>query len=520
MKFTTKNFWSKLGKVIYKFKNVAIIKHILFFYLLITLIGSALLMMPVSQTNNDVKYSDALFTAASAFSDTGLVTVSTYNTWTSFGQAIIAVLILCGGIGIFAIKVYFINILFGKPLSYNGSEALSAERGSIKIGITSHLIKTSVTILFAFIFLFSIGLTIYFYNAEVDMQPVFDNPQDQIDAEGDLGISPYHNLSLSLRYGIFHTISSLNNAGFDIIGPNSLSPYYYETGLQVIILILFISGGVGFPVIYDIYLWIRSKIKKENFKWSLFTKLSMATYVFVSFAGMILTIILETSVKTSDSFWNEASGVYGSKGNKIFALVFNSFSTRNAGFSTVNLHHFQHSTLMLYCVLMFIGSAPSSTAGGIRTTTMAVVILGIWNQMRGRSSIRAFKTKINSSTANRAYVVFTTSILLCIFVALIGISSISDYGGNLNTEGFSPTDSSGAVGKYGFMEILFETVSAFGTTGLSTGLTSGITLGYKLSLILLMFIGQLGVSSTILLWGKRNSKSNKYEYVEQDITIG
>ena len=532
----------------YKIKTMSIIKHILIIYLLITLIGSLFLFTPWAQVKGNeskITYLDSLFTAASAFSDTGLITKPTFQTWTFFGQAIIAIMIFTGGIGWFAIKVYIFNILFGRPLSFMNQIALSKERGSSSVGVSKNLVKIAVSILLILVLIFSFVLTLYFYfNGNNNV--VFPHERNWhgnkfYNADGSpkfLDPSTYHpkgNWGTSIRFGIFHTISAINNAGFDIISSNSLIAYYNDFAIQFIFIILFVIGGVGFPVIYDVYSWIKSKIKKEPFKWSLFTKVSMLTYGIISIVGVSATFGLELTAKDHiDSlthkkiftFWNNPN--YGSKVSKGMALFFNSMSTRNAGFATIDLHSLSSATKLQYSILMFIGSAPSSTAGGIRTTTMALIVMGIWAKIRGRNRVRVFNRRIPTATITRSFVVFVVAIIALSITIMIGITSFIDHGGVVNTSsnywrGFDINTGvyiPNQIASYSYMDLIFETTSAFGTTGLSMGITPMLSIASKIALIIMMFVGQLGVSSSILFWDKKSTKSKNYAYIKEDITIG
>ena len=192
-----------------------------------------------------------------------------------------------------------------------------------------------------------------------------------------------------------------------------------------------------------------------------------------------------------------------STGSKVMAIFFNTFSTRNAGFSTINLKELSQPTIILYAIMMFIGSAPSSTAGGIRTTTIALIVLSIWSKIRGVPNVRIFNRKIPRETTYTAGIVLSISLFIVFFVSFITMSSIHG-----NFEG------------YGYIDVIFEVSSAFGTTGLSTGLTPSLNTISKIFLILTMFIGQLGVSSTILVWRSNRNKQYKIDYIQEDIAIG
>ncbi len=535
--------WRPLGNLLYWFKTLSITKHLFVFYLLITVIGSLLLVSPVTHLQDtSVGYSDALFTAASAFSDTGLVTLTSSETWNYFGQAVIAILILIGGIGWFALKVYLFNIILGRPISFATRSALATERGSAKIGVTRRLIRISVTVLLITLVIAAITLSIYFYTVKADPIGHINDMSDPSGMGFTDGNNPYHNWSTSIRFGIFHAISALNNAGFDIMGAHSIMPYYNNFGLQFIFITLFVIGGVGYPVIYDVFLKIKSLFTGEKVKWSLFSKLSMITYVAVSVIGIGIAFALELSARDvkiagtggviDRSFWNAAPG---GTSQKTMAIIFNTMSTRNAGFSTIDMHELSSGTLVLYSTMMFIGSAPSSTAGGIRTTTLAIIVLGLVQRMRGKHTVRAFNRRITQDTVTRSYIVVTMAIALIIVTVLISVSSFNTHGGLINS---SPSHLPGTVRnseycayveprywgggnpQYGFTEMFFEVSSAFGTTGLSTGLTHSLSIFSKASLIIIMFIGQLGVSSTLLIWGKRKRSSKHYSFVTEDVSIG
>ena len=472
---------------------------------------------------------DVAFTVVSAFSDTGLVTQVTATTWTYFGQAVIACLILIGGLGFFALRVFIINIIFKLPISFSDNEVVSLERGSNNIGYGKNLIKISLSIMFGIILLFSIILSIYFYLVPINhydgpMKLPANGPTEVYKDVQSLHEIPYHNWLVASRFGVFHTISALNNAGFDIMGEGSISGYYNFYGVQIIFIFLFVLGGIGYPVIYDIYLWIKSKFTHQLHRWKLFTKLSVVTYFLITLISIGLIFSLETTAKNSyitssnehvESFWNDSK--YGSYGNKSMAIVFNTMSTRNAGFSTVDMHTLTKPTLLVYSVLMFIGSSPSSTAGGIRTTTFAILFLALWRKFRNKSDVNVFGKKIGKVNVSNAQIVFFTSFLILFIGSLLSISSFYQFGGKINAPGGQIHENHM---EYSFIEIIFEVSSAFGTTGLSTGITSQISLLTKITLMIIMLIGQLGVSTSLLIGGKNNSPRKSVSYIKEEVQIG
>ncbi|MGL5357766.1 MAG: TrkH family potassium uptake protein [Metamycoplasmataceae bacterium] len=486
------------NRFINSFKKISNFKIILITYFFVVIFASLILFSPISQTGkNHVDYIDALFVVASAFSDTGLTTLPTFETWSMFGQAIIAILILVGGIGIFALKYYFINFILRRSMSLYSRIILDKERSSNNIGKSLSTIRSSISIIFFLILLSSFILSFVFY---------FDKGTFNIRTIGSEEFSdPYHNVSESIRFAVFHSISAINNAGFDIIGGKSLMPYYTSYTIQIIFIILFVIGGIGYPVIFDFFEFSKRKLINRNkkFKFSLFTKLSCLTYLIVTIIGLSLAYIFELNL--IDNFWNNP--IYGSTSEKLFAIFFNTMSTRNAGFSTVEIGDLSPGTLIVFIIMMFIGSAPSSTAGGIRTTTIAVVVLGIWAKIKNTNSIKIFSKNIGKETIAKSNVVFSTSIIIVSISVLICLSSLT-------------TVETNSLGVRDELDIVFEVFSAFGTTGLSTGITKDLNIMSQLNLILVMFIGQLGISSSILVINENNRKEELFNYVKEEILTG
>ncbi len=492
-------------------KKTSKIRYIFLIYFLIILFSSLILFFPwvrkVTPENwwNYSNYIDSLFTLVSAFSDTGLVTLETQATWNMFGQAIIAILIFVGGTGFFALKIFILNYLFRKKFYNVDKELLLAERGDVK-NQTSNLVISSLKFIISTLVISGFILTIYFYLAMPT--PPLGEKMEVI-----LPQSPQGNWSLSFRFGFFHAISALNNAGFDIMGGKSLMPYYGNFWLQFIIVILFIIGGIGYPVIYDINSWIKFKIKYRNerkYHWSLITKISVTTYFILSIFALAVIIPIEVFSKNPTSFWNHMIAgkyKYGAPLQKIWTVLFTVFSTRSAGFATIDLNSFSSSTLIIMTILMFIGAAPASTGGGIRTTTFAIIFVALISRISGSKTTRMFRRKINSDKVVMASNVFIISITLLMLGTIILNTSVQNYSGNLSNNTNSLT-------------MLFETSSAFGTAGLSLGITPNLNLGSKFILIFIMFIGQFGISSTIIVWRDKISHSNTYEYIEEDVLIG
>lgn len=527
-----KNIFRKARRLFSKLSNLQII---LITYFLVTIISACLLLVPAAQTGDvEVTFVDALFTAASAFSDTGLTTVTTVETWTGFGQFIICLLILLGGIGIFALKVYIINIIFRRQISINSRGVLEKERGAKNSNEIKSTIKISITFIFITIIIAALILwpMFYyqkgnfewttFYRDENDGHYILNDPVDFSQYD------PYHDVALSFKNAIFHSISAINNAGFDILSAASLTPYYGVYSIQIVFIILLVLGGIGFPVIYDVLRFIHHKVKhRTDFKFSLFTKVSCVTYLSVFIIGLSFTLLFDMSA--SNGIWKEqAYGTWGkvdtvnqiqsnykdmlgSKGDRMMCIFFHAFSTRNAGFTTLdsNAAKFTSPSLIIFAIMMFIGSAPSSTAGGIRTTTLAILFVAIWNRMRGITKVRMFKRNVSNATVYSSFMVFVISIIMVLLVSLLCCTSYENMG-MWGTVDYNTIN---------YADILYDVCSAFGTTGLSTGMISGLNVFSKIIIIFVMFIGQLGISSTMLVWRKNNNKDN-YSYIEEEIMVG
>ncbi len=509
------NFKLFFRKTYKKYGILSVSRKLFIYYCAITFIGAFLLMLPLSLKNSSsLSFINALFTSASAFSDTGLTTTTTVTTFNFFGQLVIALLILFGGLGWFAIRVYFLYFIFNRRLTLKMRMVLQTERGQSKIGQTKEVIIAGVTAVLITIIIATILLTMHFYKVK--------------NAFVSADVSPYHNFSRSIWMAFFHSVSAANNAGFDIVGSNSLLPYYKDYFVQVIFIILLIFGGVGFPIFFDIKQKIKMRLQGKNYDISLLTKLSTITYVAVFIVGLLFTFLFEMKAPVrienpsgsyDFSFWhNHKIMVDGhsqnySLSNHIMAIIFSVFSTRSAGFATLNMSNFTDPTKFLFSILMFIGASPSSTGGGIRTTTFALSILGISKMLTRNTQVQIFKRKIPDNTLINAYAVTIIALILTIGVSLL-----------VMTNALFPLDSGGSningTRDYHFTDALFTVASAFGTVGLASFKLATISWVSKLALILLMFVGQLGISSTLFLWSKKRNDETHFSYIEEDVSIG
>lgn len=467
----------------------------LYFYTLI--FGTILLMTPWATTKGQWNFLQALFTTGSAFSDTGLTVKSTANDFTFFGQLIILVLIKFGGIGLITVKLAVLSVFqFHRTTSLRERLLLQGERGSNKLGTTIDVLKVGIIVMTITEFLGSIVLFLYFYFVSNSGIAYGTGTNTHI----------YHqHVWLSLWGGIFHSISAVNNAGFDIVGKNSLTPFQNNYFVQWIFIIEFVIGGIGFPVFYDLYHWFKSKTNGKKFRFSLFTKITTTTYLFIAVFGVGGVMFIEyfsRNVVTANGTVPIFKDL--STSDALMALLFNTMSTRNAGFYTVDLNKFHVASQIIQSLMMWIGSSPASTAGGIRTTTLAVIILTIFSIARGKNNVSAFKRKIPDDIVRMSFVVaFLGAALVFLSVMIITIENILIDQNSIIT----------------FTQILYDVSSAFGTTGLSLFDNAKLGTISQLSLIFLMFVGQLGVSTTVLAWSDRKRKPT-INRLEENVLIG
>ena len=288
---------------------------------------------------------------------------------------------------------------------------------------------------------------------------------------------PEYDVATAVGYSVFHAVSSFNNAGFDIIGGNSLMNYNDDVLLNMVTCLLIIIGGIGFLVIQDIIYARRWK------KFSLQTKIVLVTNTFI----LIFSFFIIKAMEWNNISWLEA--------------FFYSVNLRTCGFASFDVSKLHNSTLFLSTALMLFGASPLSTGGGIKTTTVFVIIKSIESFARGKKTIVA-KREISQSTKYKAF-------LLAIFAVFI-----------INFTAFTMTLFEGD--NFTFMEVLYEATSAFGTVGVSMGITPFIGIGSKIMLCLLMFFGRLGPVSIINLWNPHLNRvvNEEVDYLPTHFMIG
>lgn len=419
-------------------------------------IGSILLNLPIATKNGEsIGYINALFTSASAVCVTGLVVVNTAGYWSLFGKVVIILLIQMGGLG-FMTMATIVALILGKRIRLK-------ERLVIKEQLNQETMSGLVR------------LTKYVVYVTLG-----------IEAMGALLLStrfiPLYGWQKGIWFSIFHSISAFCNAGFDITG-NSLVPFVNDVIINFTINSLIILGGLGFAVYMDIL-----RHRKFN-RFSVHTKLVIFMTVILLILGTVLFFIIEyTNPYTIGNL--AGSG-------KITASLFQSVIARTAGFNSIDISSIRDTSAFLLIILMFIGGSPGSTAGGIKTTTFGVIAITAISTIRGEQDVAIFKKRIGEEVIKKSISIVFISLTLIAMVSFI--LTITE--------------------ELTFLDLLFETTSAFATVGLSRGITSSLSNIGKLIITLTMYIGRVGPLTMAFALSKRRGQ-NKFRYVEGNIIVG
>lgn len=441
-------------------RNITPFQILLTYYFFAILISYLLLRIPgVHLEGIEVSHLDSLFTAVSAVSVTGLTTVTVSETYSSFGLAMILLILQFGAIGIMSIGT-FLWLLFGKKIGMRERQLIMIDHNQLNLSGVVALIKQIVKLLFLIELTGAIILTVHF-------KRYFDTWEE------------------STIHGVFAAISATTNGGFDITGL-SLQPFHHDYFLQFVCMILIFLGAIGFPVLIEVKTYL---LKKDPaFRFSLFTKITTVTYTALFVVGTVVILLLESFQSFKGMNWHEA----------LFSAMFHSASTRSAGLSTVDVTAFSEATDLFMSVLMFIGASPSSVGGGIRTTTFAIVILFLIMFSRGHSEIQIFNREIHLIDVYRSFAVLIFAILMVLVATMILL--ITEPQATMT-------------------QILFEITSAFGTCGMSLGITENLSTIGKFVIMVLMFIGRVGLISFLYSLGGKAAKK-KYHYTKERVIIG
>lgn len=444
-------------------------------FMLIILIGSGLLMMP-NCTHQGIPYVDSLFTAASAVCVTGLSTVSTADTFTLTGQVVILILIQIGGLGIMTITSFF-GLFFMGQTSLKSQLQLGDLLSSDKMG---GLGKTLVKIIAVTLSVEALGAVLLY--GVVDGQPGF--------ASG----------GRTIFFSVFHSVSGFCNAGFSTLPGNLYDPAVRHLwGVPVIISWLIIFGGIGFPI-FSNFLVVMGRVVKNAVRrvmgqpverhprqWSLNSYIVLKTTAILVAGTWIYMLVAE---------WNHSLGEFSLMG-KLSQGFLAAVTPRTAGFNGVDMHSMLPATLILTTVLMWIGGAPQSTAGGIKVTTFYLLVKNVVGTIRGNSGIDVHKREIPSSSIRRAFAVVGVSLSI-LATAMVILTFLE------------PDISISALA--------FESVSALCTVGLGLGTTEILGPAAKVVLVVLMFVGRVGIIGMMMAIVKPQPP-RPYSYPQEDILI-
>ena len=427
-------------------------------FAILIFVGTLLLLLPFTNTQGGMTpFIDALFTATSAVTVTGLIVVDTPTYWSFSGQLIIMLLIFTGGLGIMT-SATFLLILIGQRITLANRLLMRESLGVNQLG---GLIRLTLRIVFAVVVIQIIGFLVLF-----------------------VSLFSEYPLATALWQAGFHAVSGFNNAGF-VIFPDSqsLSAFQQDYGFLIPMTVLIILGTLSFSVLLDIF-----SFRRFN-RYTLDTKLVVIVTAAMILLGALVILVVE--------YGNSATFGPMSVGTKVLNAFFHSASGRTAGFTTVDFGDMEQHSNFFLTGLMFIGGASASTAGGIKVNTFAVLLAAVLSSIGGKTHVTAFGREIPQPQVYRALTVLILGMAMVFAVAFL--LTVSEA--------------------FPFIQILFETVSAFATVGLSTGITNELSQMGRLIIILTMYFGRIGPLTLALVLAQREEAA-PYRYAEERVKIG
>ena len=439
------------------------------FFAVSILVGAMLLATPLASTGPAVSFVDALFTATSAQCVTGLTVVDTGTAFSLFGQIVILALIQVGGLGITTFSIYlFIYLRTGVGL--RDRWIVNETLVHTPVRSINDLVRAVIHLTLLIEALGAACLALVFV--------------------------PQFGWVTGGYYAIFHSVSAFCNAGFALFSDNLIS-YRGNPVVNLTIMALIILGGLGFLVIKELLDIRRRLTNRERWRLSLHSKLVLLTSTLLIAVGWLAILALELG---NGTFHNATFG------EALWVTLFQSVTTRTAGFNTVDLNAFGVPTIFLMIVLMFIGASPGSTGGGVKTTSLAVFLAALYSRLKGYRVTSIFKRTIPEETVSKTLTLFLLAALwigvMTFFVLLAEV-----------------TGSTGSQTHGVLLDYLFEVVSAFGTVGLSLGITPKLTVAGKLLITLLMFVGRIGLLTFAFVVVKQAGRDETV-YAEENIMIG
>ena len=430
----------------------------------VILAGGVLLWFPFSAAKGYLRFVDALFTSTSAVCVTGLVVIDVGEDLTTLGQVITIFLFQIGGLGIITFSTVFF-VLMGRGISFKGREIVQST--FLHTPRRDFIAIAKMVLWFTFA-IESIGTVLLFIRFSMDFPP---------------GTALYH--------AVYNAISAFNNCGYSLFSDN-LMGYRGDIIVNLTIMGLIVHGGLGFIVQYEVFSWFKGVQKRL----SVHAKIVLITTTLLILSGAFLFYLFERNHIIKDA----------PVLTKILASFFQSVTPRTAGFNTVDIGALTNATLLLMLVLMFIGASPGSTGGGVKTTSAALLVMLMWNRLKGNLDLNIFNRTVPREIVSRSIsIIFASALSIALVTSVLLIAS----GGKL-----SPTES-----RHFFVEYLFDTVSAFGTVGLSMGVTPKLNDLQKYALILMMFAGRVG-PLTLAFSLSRGTGGKSITYAEEGVMVG
>lgn len=442
-------------------------RWILLGFALIIVLGTILLCLPIAtrQGQHTGVYL-ALFTATSATCITGMTLVDTWTHWSLFGQLVILTLVQIGGLGFMSFVATF-SFFMRRRIGIRERLVMSA---SLNLDELSGVVRLTKRVVIATLFLEAVGAVLL-----------------------SLRFIPQFGLLDGIYQGIFHSISAFCNSGFDLMGEFSphagLTPFVGDIPVTMTVSILAILGGLGFYVWGDLASGLLDRGKRRK-RLALHTKVVLIMTIALVALGTVAFLLCEYTNRATIGdmpFWQ-----------KLMVSYFHSVSYRTAGFTTVDLGAARETTTMIGSVMMFIGGSPGSTSGGVKTTTIAVILIAIHATLAGKTDMNLFHRRISRRTMRSALTMFSLGIAICMSVAFLFM----------------------AVDGIPMVPALYESIAAFSTTGISLGVTMHLSLFSQLCLLAEMFIGRVGILTLGLGLMTRRMHESQYRYPDANIMVG
>lgn len=435
-------------------------------FLLAILLGSALLALPVSSADGTaVPYIDALFTATTSICVTGLVTVPTYSAWSLFGQIVILFLIQIGGLGV-------VTIMSGLMISLHrriGIRDRMLIQDAFNLNTLSGMVKFIRKVITGTFLIEGIGALLYM----TVFVPEFGLRGTWI--------------------SLFNAVSAFCNAGMDILSDNSLCDYVHNPVINLVTILLIVFGGIGYIVWWD-FIGAFKNIRRQKLK--CFANLTLHSKIALSVTGIL--ILVGTAAIFAFEYNNPLTIGNFSLLDKLQAALFQSVTTRTAGFATVPQEDLTNASAIVSLLLMFIGGSPVGTAGGIKTVTFAVLITSAFATMKTRSEAELFHRTIPKHAVSKAVAVVSMAFII-LFTATLLLSAVIDADA---------------------LDVAYETVSAAATVGLTRNLTSELNIWGKIIIIITMYLGRVGPISLMVALNTKKETNNIIKNPTEDISVG